>query len=310
MDFKSKFHFWKVYVMMAFGSLFFFGMGYLFMFVFQPKPGGSRTWGVLFGIACIAYGIYLLYIYVKQLPVIRINYNGVTLHSPLVRQQFDWSEIESVKYTGKDSFQFALGFQMETMVVHLKDKHPIKIFYEHYANGYLIQQHVKSYYEHRHPPVFINEKSVMSHELTGELFTTYKGTPLLSFRGISLWGFILFILVLTMKDGVTSKAILPVSMVCLFWYAINSYFCFYIEVSDNYLVIKNYFVPFAGKKYRLSDIQEMAVETYPKWPNCLRVITNSFQYRVFPCGLVRDKEWKSFMGMIRKKGINMRNEAI
>lgn len=296
--------------MLVFGTLFFFGMGYLLMFEFQPKPGDSRIWLFLFGFACIAFGTYLLYSYVKQLPVIRINDTGVTLHSLLLRQQFDWPEVESVKYTGKDSFQFASGFPMETMVIHLKDKRPIKIFYEHYANGYLIQQYVKSYYEHRYPPVFPDEKSVLSHELTGELFTTYKGIPLLSFRGISLWGFILFIIILTMKDGVSSKAILPVSMICLLWYAVNSYFCFYIKVSANYLIIKNYFVPFVGKRYRLSDIQEMAVETYPKWPNCLRVITNSFQYKVFPCGLVRDKEWRSFMKMIRKKGMKMRNEAI
>lgn len=160
-----------------------------------------------------------------------------------------------------------------------------------------------------HPPTFIQEKSVMPHELIGETFTAYKGIPLLSFRGISLWGFILFLLLLVIKDGIVTKAVLPVSIMCVFWYAVNSYFSFYIKVSENYLVIKNYFVPFGGKKYHLSDIQEMAVETYPKWPNCLRIITNSFQYRVFPCGSVRDKEWKTFMKVIRKKGIKVRDET-
>lgn len=73
MDFKSKFHFWKVYVMMTFGTLFFFGMGYLLAFEFHPKPGDSKFWLIIFGFACIAFGAYLIYIYIKQLPIIRID---------------------------------------------------------------------------------------------------------------------------------------------------------------------------------------------------------------------------------------------
>lgn len=306
MDFKSSFHFWKVYVMMTFGTVFFFGMGYGLMFEFEPKPGDSRTWLCIFGMACIIFGAYLLYFYLKKLPVIRIDYQGIRLKSLLGKQEFGWSDIESVKYTGK---HLLLGYPMEALVVRLKDKRVIKLFYEHYANGYLIQQYIRNYHQHRQLPELVSDKPVSQEELSGEIFTDYKGMPWLSFRGICLWGFIFAIVILVIKNGAHSKGILPAALICIFWYAVNSYFCFYIKLSENYLVIENYFIPFVVRRYRLSDIQEIAIETYPKWPNCLRVITHSYRYKIFPCGLVRDKEWKLIIKRIRPKGIVVKNEV-
>lgn len=310
MDFKSKFHFWKVYVMMTFGAIFFFGMGYGLMFEFEPKPGDSGTWMVMIGPVCIVFGFYLVYIYVKQLPVIRMDYQGIKLTSMLRKQEFSWSEVESVRYTGKDSFQFILGYQMEALRLTLKDNTIVKLFYENYANGYLIQQYIKSYHEHQQPPVLVTEKPVSADELSGASFSEYKGMPWLSFRGISLWGFIACMLVLVLKDGTAGKGIIPAGLICAFWYAVNSYFCFYIKISENYLVVKNYFVPFLVRRYRISDIQEIAIETYPKWPNCVRVVLHSYRYMIYPCGLVRDKEWKLIMKDFRDKGIQVRNDAL
>lgn len=199
---------------------------------------------------------------------------------------------------------------MELVVIQLKDRRVIKLFYEHYVKGYRIQQYVKSYYDLQQAPAFPDEKKISSEELYNESFTVYKGNPLLSFRGICIWGFLIFFIVLTVKNGISSKSIVPTVIIYLIWYGFNAYFTFYIKVSAQYLVIKNYFIPFLEKKYRLSDIQEIAVETYPKWPNCLRVITNSFRYQVFPCGLLSDQEWKSFIAQIRKKEIKVRDEAI
>lgn len=307
MDFKSKFHFWKVYFMVSFGTIFFFGMGYLLMFEIEPKPGDSRTWLFIFGVAFIVFGAFMLYAYVKRLPVIRIDYQGIRLKSLLGKQEFSWSDVESVKYTGKDSI---LGYPMEALVMQLKEKRVIKLFYEHYANGYLIQQYIRSYHEQQRPPEFVAEKPVSPEELSGETFTDYKGMPWLSFRGISLWGFILVMIILPFKSGGDSKGIIPVALICIFWYAFNSYFCFYVKLSENYLVVKNYFVPFMVRRYRLSDIKEIAIETYPKWPNCLRVITHSYRYKIFPCGLVRNKEWRLIIKEIRDKGIVVRNEIL
>lgn len=310
MDFKSKFNFWKVYFLITFSTLFFFGIGYGLVFEFEPKPGNSRAWLFIFGVTFIVFGLYILYIYVKQLPVIRIDYQGIRLKSLLGKQEFLWSDIESVKYTGKDSFQFLLGYRMEALVMRLKDRRNIKLFYEHYDNGYLIQQYIKSYYEHKHPPELVFEKPVSPEELSGETFTDYKGMPWLSFRGICLWGFIFFMIILAIKSGPQSKGIVPIILMCVFWYGFNSYFCFYVKVSENYLVVKNYFVPFIIRRYRFSDIQEIAIETYPKWPNCLRVITHSYRYKIFPCGLVRDKEWKLIIKEIRHRGIAIRKEIL
>ena len=308
MDFKSKFHFWKVYFMMTFGTFFSFGMGYVLIFEFEPKPGDSKNWLFIFGAACIVFGAYLLYIYVKQLPVVRIDYQGIRLKSILRKQDISWSEIEGVKYTGKDSFQFLLGYQMEALVLQLKDKRVIKLFYEHYANGYLIQQHIKSYHENQRPPELAFEKPVSPKELSGEIFTDYKGMPWLSFRGICLWGFILGMIIMVIEGGAHTKGIMPVTLMCIFWYGVNSYFCYYIKLSEIFLVVKNYFVPFIIRRYRFSDIQEIAIETYPKWPNCLRVVTHSYRYKIFPCGLVRDKEWKLIIKEIRQRGVAIRNE--
>jgi hypothetical protein len=246
MDFKSKFHFWKVYVLMTFGVLFFSGMGYGLMYEFKLKPGDSRTWLFIFGLACIGFGVYLLYVYVKQLPVIRINYQGIKLKSLLGKQELSWSEIESVKYTGKDWFRFLLGYQMEALVIQLKDKRVVKIFYEHYAKGYLIQQYIKSYHEHQRPPELTSEKPVSPEELSGETFTDYKGMPWLSFRGICLWGFIVVMIILVIKNGAHSKGIVPLAFVYIFWYGFNSYFCFYVKLSPT--VIKYSHVVWSGIK--------------------------------------------------------------
>jgi hypothetical protein len=309
MNLRSKFHLWKVYVVLTFSVLALSSMGYFLITVARPKPGDSKELLILAGILSLFLAIYLMYIYIKNLPIIYMDHQGVILRTLLSKQTFSWLAIESVIYSGKNSFRMAFGYQAETMVIRLKDNDIIKIFYEHYANSHLIQQYIRSYHEQQQPPIFAEEIRVSPDEIYGESFISYKGTPLLSFRGITIWGFILFMLFIVIKDGNSNKISVFVS-ICLIWYAAHSYFCYYIELSDNYLVIKNYFIPFVGKKYRLSDIRELAVETYPKWPNCLRVITNSFRYKIFPCGPIPKKEWELFMEAIQERGILVRNEAI
>lgn len=311
MDYKSNFSFSKVYFILITVAFLSFGMGYLIMFKFQPRPGLSIIWMYVFGIAVISFGTYIIYTYVKLLPVIRIDYSGITLQWLLVRRQkFAWSEVVSVKYTGKTSFRLGFNLPMEVMVIQLKDQREIKIFYEHYTKGYVIQRYVKSYHEYQRPPAFSEDKNVSSDELIGESFTAYKGNPFLSLRGVAIWSFLLFLIIITIKNGLTTNSIVIAFLCYLPWYFLNAYYCFYIKVSDNYLVVKNYFIPFIGKKYWLSDIQEIAMEIYPRWPDSLRVITTSFRYKVFPCGLIRDKDWRSFKRMIREKGIKVRTEAV
>jgi hypothetical protein len=309
MNLKSKFHFWKVYVLLTFSILFLSSMSYFLVFIAYPKTGGSNEKLVPVGILFLLFVIYILFIYIKNLPSIHMDHQGVILRTLFSKQKFSWLAVESITYSGKDSFRFALGYQAETMAIKLKDNEIIKIYYEHYANSHLIQQYIRSYHEHQQAPAFTLETHVSAEELYGESFTIYKGTPLLSFRGICTWGFILFMFGIGIKDGDSDK-IGVIIFICLIWYAAQSRFCYHIALSDNHLVIKNYFIPFIGKKYRLSDIREVAVETYPKWPNCLRVVTNSFRYKIFPCGPVTKKEWELFMEAIQEKGVAVRNEAI
>ena len=309
MEFRTRFHFWKVYVTLGFAMLIFLGMAALLMSEFIRNPGYSKIILILIATISAVFGLCMMYSYVKQLPVIRINYTGVTLRNPFGVQRFTWSEVESMRYTGKSPFSFAMGFPREAVEIQLKDKRLIRIFYEYYAKGYHIQQLIRNYYEHKQAPELTKEKRVTSTELRAESFTMFRGTPLLSLRGIMIWGVILFLVIYATINGITGRSAVPLIIFCLIFYFANSHFCFYIKLSDNYLVMKNYFIPFIGHKYRLSDIQKIIVETQPKWPNCLRIVTNSFRYKVFPCGPLTKEEWWEFLEIIEKKGVKTRNEA-
>lgn len=243
MDYRSRFHFWKTRVVRILLPSIMLLQGCI-LFLAQPKSDGTKVALTLISICLVASGIYAFYKYFKQLPVISINDTGIRFSYLTSNKQFSWFEIESIQHSGKASFMS--GDQKEAITIRLKDQQVMKIFYEFYTNGPYIQQYLKSYHELQHAPMLIQEQKVTAEELAGVLFTAYKGMALWSVYSIMMWVPMLFTIVFAVVSSTHSLAV-PFGILSILLYATSSYFGFYIRVSANHLVIKNYFIPFAGK---------------------------------------------------------------
>lgn len=307
MEVISKFKPGKILFMMFVELTASFGFGYFLFSMSARELGAKEIAGYIFGCVCILAGLMFMYEYVTRFARLSVGLKGVRLKSLFRLRTFSWTEIHSIKYHVKYKFRSIVPFNYYFIEVLLKDKTTVNIFYEYYSNGHVIRQFIEHYEKREKELNLIEEQEVHYTDLANESFTTYKGIPLLSLRGASVWIFLVLAVVIALVSAADNvmKSLLIAG--CLSLSLINALLCFYVEVSNNYLVLKNYFIPFLQKSYRLSDILELRTETYAKFPKCLRVVRKSFQYRIFPCACLRTEDWNALKASMDSKGLKIRN---
>ncbi|RXF72289.1 hypothetical protein [Arcticibacter tournemirensis] len=265
----------------------------------------------LAGSLFIVMALGILYSFSKQVPVIKISPAGIYFKSLFRDQHIDWNEIDSVSYTGKEPLRFILRYPMEAIRMTLNSGKKVVIFYEYYSNSHLLKQFIDSHLRTAKPPLVTEDHQPSAFDMSDELFRVYKGHPFLSMRGVFIWGFFLILSVPVFRGGrIHEKSVLPLLSMFSLWYLGNGYFCHYIKISDNYLQIRNYYLPWIRRSFLLSDVTEIVIETKDKWPNCIRIITRSHRSRLYPAGTLNDSDWKELMDEFRSKGIRVRNECV
>ncbi len=85
---------------------------------------------------------------------------------------------------------------------------------------------------------------------------------------------------------------------------------YYLGLTESELIIKRNNSPWFSEIYQLVDIREIVYERPFKMPVCLRVITNTYESKVYPAGSLWDKTWMQLKEDLEKKGIKVRNEAV
>jgi len=286
----------------------------LFMILYISKEtlaGKSPIPVYIFGFFSLFLGFYSVYVYLKQVPIVKLDERKIKFKSLIRHEEIDWNEIKRIKPTGKASFRYILPFPMEALTIYMNSGKKYIIFDEYYSNSFLLKQFINSYFKTKTFPKPKKDNKVSNQDIRFEQFNTVKGNAIFSFNGIIIWGMLLFfIFILITKSSNIAKAIVPLSIIGSIWYLFNGYLCHYFELSNKFLVIRNHYLPWISSKYRNEDIKEIVFETRDKMPNCLRVITHSFKTKLYPAGTLKDSDWKSIIPHMKKNGIKVRNECI
>lgn len=261
---------------------------------------------LLFSVFIFGIAVNLLYTYFKNSKEIFIDQKRIVVGG----KGLLWEEIEEIQLGGKRSFGF-FNYQLEAAELKFRNGEKYYIFENVYSNGAALKNFIKKVIVEKsnHLPVLTK---VSEREIKDEAFYTYAGSPFFSFRGIMLWGLILFILLAVISNGNKSSAkmLLFLVPVCLFWFVFNAYSMDYFEVSKKFLVVRNHFFFWKKEIFRLGEIEELVFETQPKQANMLRVISSDFKTNLYRAGTLKDSTWLEFKSDLETKNVVVRNECI
>ncbi len=251
----------------------------------------------------VIVGFYTVIQYLKNSPTIYVDDQNIKFND----ESRYWSEIEQISLTGKQPFKYIFNHDMEGISFKFKDG-SIKYAYDSmYSNLWEVKSYIRQVTLDKkiYMPVIIEKSNSVSHET----FDFFKGSPIFSFRGVILWGFIAFFFVMAFKDG-EIKGLPIVVFINSLWFLLNSYFMYYFGISENYFIVKNHNFLWVNKIILLTDIEEIVFETRGKMPNCLRLITKDYKTKLYPAGTLTEGKWRELREKLNEKNIIVRNEIM
>lgn len=294
----SKRHPVQFYGILIFISLFFGGIGTVLLLGVK-----DAFFGILL---CYFFVIWIVFSFFKNTSNIIINEQTISFGNCL----FSLSDIKEVKFTGKKHFRYLFFTYMESAKLIFKDGTEKIIFDNMYANSAEMKSFLKQ--------VIIDKQEYKPYQVAKpyksniqfEPEEQFKGNPFLSFTGVMLWGFIAFLGYLLFFKANSNFSFVFIGILGLFWFVFHSWMMCYFGLTKNYLIVRNHHFIWMIKIYKLSDIHEIAYETYPKGPNCMRIITRDFKSKLYRAAPLRDKTWLELKDKLEAKGVEVRNECI
>lgn len=303
----------KFYIVLFFSFVFLFGFGSFMIFMgidnlqdgrFEAKKDAMP----IFGLLLCFLAIWIAYTYYKSSPKITVDESIIEIGN----ESFFLSEIEEVTLTGKMPFQFIMHFPMEGAAILFKNG-TVKVFFD---DMYSNLDEVKSFLEQVVVYNDIQEQDtferVDKNELSFAVDETFKGNQFASFRGITLWvgiSFFAYLFVNNLQSYSSTDSFIAL-VASIGWFALNSWWLHYFELSQNHLVVKNHNFFWKEDIYHFADIKEIVFETQGKQPNCMRLITKDFKSKLYPAGALRDQKWIEMQKALEAKGLIVRNENI
>ena len=309
----SKRHFFKFYLSIIFGTLFFIAMATALLFAYNKSADKGQLKAKdklmpLFSIACYSFAGYSLYRYIKNAPTIRLDKDFINFNS----QTFSITDIDKIELTGKRPFKYAINFPMEAATLTFNNGETKYIFDDMYSNSWEIKSFLKQVVIEKKDFLQTDNSPIDKGAVESDFYETFKGNQLTSLRGISLWGLVGFFayMILNNKRPITVGLMIFFFGFTTFWFIVHSYLMHYFQVSDNFFVVKNHNFFWKKKAYNIADIKEVVFETQGKMPNCLRVITKDFRNKLYPAGTLRDKNWFALKDKLETYNIKVRNECV
>lgn len=292
--------------------VFFMVLGaFMLKIYFDENISGFK--GILFlalNVLLFFLALYTPWVYFKNTYTICFDDKRLKFKSAFDSFELTWDEIERIRITGKVYFRYIIPYPMEGTVIKTKNREII-LYDTLFVKPHLIKYALHTYYKTKKFPDDFNDIPVKNSETRFEKFNLFKGSPVFSFRGILIWGLIMFFLILPIINPPKSiNTWIGLMTFGVLWLLANSIFMNYFGVSDKYLVIRNHFNPLKNRVYRLDDIKEVVYETRDKWPNCMRVITKKYHSKLYPAGTLRDKTWLKMKKDFESNKIKVRNECI
>lgn len=311
--FSTRRHPLKFYTVLIFSFLFFISLGSVLLYsgieaLQKEQPKIKEYLMPVFGLGVIFLGFYSIYAYRRNSPRVTLDPYDLQIGDEV----FSIADIKEVEFTGKMPFPYLLTYPMEGMAI-LFDDDTVKILFDDmYANSsalkLLLQQAISKKDEYEP----LTTRPINREEINFENEEIFKGNQLTSFRGISLWGVVVFCAYVFFgkweMPSIASVAFF--SLFVVFWFCLHSWLMHYFGLANKYFIVRNHNFIWMKKIYPLSDIKEVVFETQSKQPNCLRVITNDFRSKLYPAGTLRDETWLDMKRQLESRGVSVRNESI
>jgi hypothetical protein len=308
----SKRHLLKFYFSIIFATLFFIALATGLLFIYNKSADSGQLKAKekllpIIGVAIYVFAGYSLYRYIKNAPKITLDNDFITFNN----QTYSISDIKKVTFTGKRPFNYVVDFPKEAATLTFKNNEIKYIFDDMYSNSWEIKLFLKQVVIDKKNFGY-NNSTIDKDAVASDFYETFKGNQFTSLRGISLWGLIGFFTFMQLNNNRPNTVALTIFLIgfSTFWFIANSYFMHYIQVSGNFLVVRNHNFFWMKKAYNIRDIKEIVFETQGKMPNCLRVITKDFRNKLYPAGTLRDENWLALKEKLESYNIKVRNECI
>lgn len=309
----TKRHPFKFYGSIAFGTLFFCGLGTMLLFmsidILQKENITNKEYFIpIFSLGLYLLAFFMLYTYWKNAPKIILDKQFIKIGL----ETFNLEDIKEISLTGKMPFKFIITFPMEGSAIVFNDGSEKFLFDDMYSNSSEIKLFLEQVVIKKQEFNINSSKEISYNAIQFENEAIFKGNQFTSFRGISLWGLIglLGFLLISKWKNLTPGMLIFFSVFGTFWFLINSFLMHYFGVTKEYLIVRNHNFLWRVKIYRLKDIKEVVYETQGKQPNCMRIIKIDFKNKLYPAGTLSDKTWLELKDTLEAKGVTVRNECI
>lgn len=310
---ESKRHITNFYVSVAFGFLFFTVLGVFLISLFfneEERIKEDSNIYMLFsvGVFFIFVAFYTIYQYLKNVPKIIIERNNIFFN----KEMFRLDDIQFVNLNYKVPFRYVFKMPMEGFYIEFKNGKEKFVYDEMYSNIWEIKDYLKQVViDKKEYHKLIQKQEVKSNQIRNEHFAYYKGVQLLSFTGLFFWLYFLMFwsIMFKAKSSLIGLKIFLVFFTIFIFY-FGSRLMYHYGISRNYLIIKNFNLPFIKKVYRLEEIEEIVFESQFRRPNGLRVITKNYESKLYFGATLYDNTWRELKKELRKKGIKVRDECI
>ncbi len=288
-----------------------FGFGCIILYVRHLNAGFDVTKETKFpiiGSLLLILAVYMIYKSFRLALIIRISAQGISFNE----RTYDLAELDHVDFTGKRKYPLLVDYPKEALTLYFRNGDVRYMYDDQYENTWQVKLFIKKMLDERNGVIAEPVHIMAAPNIAFEEFEDFKGNPVFSFRGITLWGFVgflIFMLITSQHPNVWVSFVL-IPCLIIFWVTVHVNLMDYFKVSKNYLVIRNHYLPWRSRIYLLSDIGEVVYETQGKMPNCMRVITRDFRQSVFYAATLTDKTWLALKERLETCLVLVRNECI
>lgn len=224
-------------------------------------------------------------------------------------RSFLLSDIKNFIPTGKVPFKMVITDTIEGTTIVFSDGTSRYIYHDYYSNTTEI---IRQLFEKLTGEEVKTRKAEIiknKHTPEGIEFVVFPGSVFRSFGGFSIIvTFMTGFLLLFTFDALSFFPLgIYLVLFLAFQVAVLSRRAYYLKVSEDYFLVDNYF-PFINKMlFKRDDIKEIVIDSWPKAPNSLRIITKDFQHHLFPPAFfIRDKTWDNLKEYLQSEGIEAR----
>ena len=301
---KRSFYFYSAIFWMM---LFWFVMGSMVLGIYIHDYNShhfqTREYGLLFLFAALVAGaIYTIYRHIKNAPSLKITHELIKVNYNV----YNWIDIENSEIIGKQRYIF--GDRKEGVMLKFKNKKEVYFLDSMYSNISQIKNLIQSQLE-KYDNLTVNTNLIKSPLIIAGI-VTFKGNPLLGFRGMILLLYLAgLVCMLVQNHSKSIEIFLYIFLSSLTIWAL-CYFSYYFILSDDDFIVRNHYLLGFKKIYKFNNIKEVVFEQGSKMPGSVRVITKDYKGKLYRAETLSDRKWVNLKDELEKRQLSIRDEFV